>query len=290
MDDSLQRGAAFIADRGRPVERHLFGIAFDGASWAPVRDAVLAHRNTDGGFGHALEPDLRTTSSQPIFVHFALTALREAGVPGEAVGEVVQQVCAYMDGVADESGAVPYVLPDALEAPHAPHWSSPHGLEPSLHATAAVAAGLHALGAEHTWLDRATAWCLTEIEGEPSYSGHRMLNVLDLLEEIPDRERGERLWAYATARLFEADYVQVETPVTSYGLTPLHFAPTPESKARALFAAELIEAHLDDLFARQESDGGWPIFWEPPTDEAIDEWRCRWTLDALRTLRAHGRI
>jgi len=91
-----------------------------------------------------------------------------------------------------------------------------------------------------------------------------------------------------TGRLFEADHVLLKTPVRIYGLTPLHFAPTPDAPLRALFSDALIAAHLDDLAASQLADGGWPIFWTPPAGAAVAAWRARWTLDALLVLRAYG--
>ncbi|MHC4933679.1 MAG: hypothetical protein ACYTGV_15975, partial [Planctomycetota bacterium] len=197
---------------------------------------------------------------------------------------------AWLESVSTAEGSLPYILPDALEHPHADHWESNHGLAPSLHATAGVAAGLHAMGVRHEWLDKATAWCLREIAAEPTYSGHRMLNVLDLLQNLPSHPDWDALWDRVTARLFEADHVLIETPVRTYGLTPLHFAPTPDSPARSLFSDEVIEAHLDDLASRQQEDGGWPIHWFPPEGSATNEWRGRWTLDALLALRAYGRI
>ena len=188
------------------------------------------------------------------------------------------------------TGAVPYALPDAMEHARAGHWNGPFALAPSLHATAGIVAGLHALGVNHPWLDRATRFCVEEIAGEPEYTGHRLLNVMDLLEHLPDRSRAAQLRTQATARLFESDHVYLDTPVQSYGLTPLHFAPTPESAARALFSDDVIEAHLDDLAGRQQEDGGWPLFWNPPEGAATAEWRGRWTLDALQVLRAYGRL
>lgn len=224
---------------------------------------------------------------RPLFVHFALSALREARLSARLPGE---GACAFLASVCNADGAVPYILPDALEYPRASHWDSDFGLSPSLHATAGVAAGLHALGVRDGWLDRATAWCLREIARQPAYSGHRMLNVMDLLQNAPDLTDGDALWESVTLRLFEADHVLLETPVQSYGLTPLHFAPTPDSRARGFFSDAVIEAHLDDLIARQQEDGGWPIHWSPPEGSARSEWRGRWTLDALSVLRAYGRI
>lgn len=279
----LASGAEFIATHARTLERRLFELAFrDGEPHAALQ-ALLAYWNPDGGFGHALEPDLRVSSSQPIFIHFALSALREIGLPARQVGD---RACSFLATIG--SAPVPYALPDAMEHPRANHWNGDYALAPSLHATAGITAGLHATGAKHEWLDRATAWCLDQIEGTPAYTGHTLLNVLDLLQHAPGDHTALR--ERATARLFEADYVMLETPVTTYGLTPLHFATTPASPLRSLFADDVVEAHLDDLQARQQPDGGWPIHWTPPAGAATNEWRGRWTLEGLRTLRAYGRI
>ncbi len=42
------------------------------------------------------------------------------------------------------------------------------------------------------------------------------------------------------------------TPVRSYGLTPLHFAPRPDAALRKASRTWTIEAHLEDLLGRQE--------------------------------------
>jgi hypothetical protein len=75
-----------------------------------------------------------------------------------------------------------------------------------------------------------------------------------------------------------------------YGLTPLQFAPTPDSPRRRFVASESIDAHLDTLERAQRDDGGWPITWQPPGPTALAGWRGIATLDALRVLRAYGRI
>ena len=283
----LERAAEFMEGHARHLERRLFDAAFRGAATEDAIGAVLAYRNPDGGFGHALEPDLRVASSQPIFVHYALSALRDAGATALPAAE---RTCAFLDSVADENGAVPYALPDAMEHARAGHWNGPFALAPSLHATTGILAGLYALGVEHEWLERAAAWCVAEIQGMPAYSGHTILNTLDLLQHLPDRPGRDALRERTNGRLFEADYVQLETGVAGYGLTPLQFAPSPDAPLRPLFPDDVIEAHLDQLATRQEADGGWPLSWSPPAGAATAEWRGKWTLAAALALRAYGRI
>jgi hypothetical protein len=60
--------ADFLAASARVLDRRVFERLFSGGAAAPVRDAVAAYRNADGGFGHALEPDCRAAASQPAAV------------------------------------------------------------------------------------------------------------------------------------------------------------------------------------------------------------------------------
>jgi hypothetical protein len=73
-------------------------------------------------------------------------------------------------------------------------------------------------------------------------------------------------------------------------VTPLHFAPTPDSFWRQLFDDRQLEGHLDRLLADQQSDGGWAITWEPPGAAATIEYRGMETLRALRVLKAYDRL
>ena len=78
--------AAFIAANARVIDRRRFERLFAGGAAQPVRDAVAAYRNDDGGFGHALEPDCRAPGSQALAVEMALRILDEAGVWDGAAG------------------------------------------------------------------------------------------------------------------------------------------------------------------------------------------------------------
>ena len=72
--------AAFVAAHARVLDRRRFQRLFGGGpvlGSTPVRDAVAAYRNDDGGFGHALEPDCRAPGSQPSAVEMALRVLDE---------------------------------------------------------------------------------------------------------------------------------------------------------------------------------------------------------------------
>ena len=46
----------------------------------PVVQALRAYRNPDGGFGNAIEPDMRAPDSQPVGIHTVMEILDEVGV------------------------------------------------------------------------------------------------------------------------------------------------------------------------------------------------------------------
>ncbi|MGA9042843.1 MAG: hypothetical protein WB421_20105, partial [Terriglobales bacterium] len=67
-------------------------------------------------------------------------------------------------------------------------------------------------------------------------------------------------------------------------------APTPTSRWRKLFTGSQISTALDHLQNSQQTDGGWPLNWEPPSEAAALEWRGVVTLESLRFLVSYGRI
>jgi hypothetical protein len=283
----LDRASEFVWSCARLLERRILEHRFHGASAASVVTALLAYRNEDGGFGHALEPDLRAPTSQPLFVSTALAVLRDLGVRHE---EITRGACDFVATVAGPDGGVPALLPSALEYPRASHWDGPFALEPSLNCTAAIAAQVWWQGVRHPWLEQATDYCWRALAGSRLTEAHELLSATSFLASVPDRDRAAKLFDRVGEQVFEAEWFTAEVPVTKYTLTPLHFAPAPDAPCRRLFSDAILDAHLDDLAARQQEDGGWPIFWQAPDGVSHDEWRGIWTLEALATLRAWGRL
>jgi hypothetical protein len=78
---SLDHAADFIWRNARLLERTIFAHAFLDGSPKAVAAAVFAYRNADGGFGHAMEPDVRAPDSMPLHCEIALRAMCDAGDP-----------------------------------------------------------------------------------------------------------------------------------------------------------------------------------------------------------------
>ena len=59
-----------------------------------------------------------------------------------------------------------------------------------------------------------------------------------------------------------------------------------QTRSLSWFPDALLDGHLAALAALQQDDGGWPVAWEPPTEDAHRAWRGIQTLAAITTLVA----
>ena len=275
----------FIYANGRLLEQRVFAALFEDGDPAAVVAALAAYRNDDGGFGHGLEPDKRAPTSQPLDAEIAFERLVMVGADAP---ELVRPACDWLATVASPAGALPILLPSIDGYPRAAHWQATE-YPPGVNPTAGIAAHVHALGVAHPWVDRATEYCLGEVEaGRTPREAHDLLGLAKLAGVSPDRERAERAGEAIAAAVPSASFMKLDPEADAYGVTPLDFAPSPTSMARSWFGDELIEGHLEKLEQEQLDDGGWPVAWQPPSEASRCEWRAIRTIHALMVLSAYG--
>lgn len=279
------RGREFIRREARVLEQRLFAALFEGAPAAGVSAALHGYRNADGGFGHGLEPDKLCPASLAIDVEVALQTMAASGHVDRVL---VDGACAFLASISID-GAVPLASSEIERYPRAVHWSE-SSYRPDLNPTAGLAGLLHHLGIEHAWRTAATTWCWQALEAGLPDDAHALGEVLVFLEHVDDTERAARVAERIPAHLPQLAYFRANAEDPSYGVTPLHYAPAPNSRWRALFADDVIPAHLDRLERDQQADGGWALTWEPPSRAATLAYRGVETLRALRVLHAYGRL
>ena len=275
---------AFMADCARPVEQAVFAVLFDQGDPAKVAAELERFRNDDGGFGHGLEPDKLVPASQALDVEIAFERLSAVGLSGHPF---IPDACDWLASIADETGAVPVLMPSSNNYPRAAHWSS-ESYPPGLNPTAAIVGHAHALTSDHPWVSGATEYCFDAIEtGATLDMGFELLAVTKLLAHAPDQDRARAASRTMAAAIESAAFVKYDATSDDYGVTPLEFAPTPNSYARPWFPDQIIDQHLQALGDAQMPDGGWPVEWDPPTAASLQAWRGIRTLDAVATARAY---
>jgi hypothetical protein len=277
--------AQFIAASARVLDRRRFERLFAGGGAGPVRDAVAAYRNPDGGFGHGLEPDGRAPASQPAAIELGLRILDEADAWDEGL---VTGACDWLQANAPAEGGSTFAEPTIEGWPHAPWWVPEPGRPASLASTGQIAGTLHARGVGHPWLDRATDLLWSRIGSLENPGPYDLYGVMSFLDHVPDRERAERALESVAPMLLGVVALDPDAPGETH--SPLGYAPRPDSLARRLFGEDVIAAHLDHLAAGQRDDGGWTFNWPSWSPAAELDWRGFITVSSMVTLRANGRL
>ena len=173
----------FVLANARLLERHRTARLLHGGPVDPILAALRAYRNDDGGFGHALEPDVRGPESEPAATLHALDVLAEIGALGDPM---VAAAAAWVEEIADPDGGVPFVLPDSALYPHAPWMVAVDG---GSQITFALAAVLYEAGARTPWLERAGAWCWAELAHPGELHPYAVKFSLAFLDAVPDASR-----------------------------------------------------------------------------------------------------
>ena len=181
----------FVAANARVLDRRRFERLVDGGEAGPVRDAVAAYANPDGGFGHALEPDCRAPGSQPAAVALGLRTLHEADAWDDAL---VAGVLGWLEAAEPEGGGAGFIAPGVDGWPHAPWWQFQAGNPPSIISTGPIVGIMLVRGIRHPWLDRAEAWVRERLAGPfDGWGEYELRGAAGFLEFVPDPAVAARL-------------------------------------------------------------------------------------------------
>jgi hypothetical protein len=277
----------FIYKQARLLERQLFCALFEDGPREPVLAALRAYQNPDGGFGNALEPDLRTPASQPLAVErafFVLDAINAFDDP------MVLKACGWLDENSTAEGGIPFALPTLEGYPHSP-WMQADNKAAQLNPTASLCTYLMKHHVEHTWVKRASDFCWQVIPGFETDAFHDIMPIIDFLTHTVDNRSEADVQLMRFRKIVETSKgVAMDPGAEGYVKFPIDWAPTPQSYLHSLFTEEILNLHLEALMKNQQSDGGWPINWVALSPAAEAEWRGARTIDALNTLKAYGML
>lgn len=295
--DSFRAAEHFIMRTARLIDRHRFAYHFQAGPTAPIRSALSAYRNIDGGYGNALDPDLRGHASQPLAADTALRYLDELGPIPPDLG---QGICRYLATTAAPDGGLPPATPAVRHTEAAPWWREPAHHTPDLALTASITGRLHKHNITHPWRDRATAYCWKHIDALHWTDPHEAVGILTFLQHAPDRPRALATLNHLSTMIravvrTDPDDTTVPEALSAATFrhhihTPLDLAPDPSGLARPLFTDDEIETNLDHLEKTQRPDGGWNTDWDHWDTAATLELEGIRTIQRLRILRAYGRL
>ena len=281
----------FLRELARPLEAALWRYHFAHGAAADVARELARFQNPDGGFGHGLEPDLRTPASSAVATSHALQILRE--LPAPVAEELRRGALAFLRATYDAPNRVwPIIPPTANHAPHAPWWTTKDLAASWNHFRANPTAELAGYLDDPRWQQEVIAHALAYLAAQPDAMGmHELLCFVRLADAVALPAAAQEKLARAVAATVERDPAKWR----GYGLRPLGVVQSPVSPYYPALR-EAVAANLDYLIAEQGADGAWPPTWSwgplyPETwPRARREWQGVLTLDALRRLRVFDRL
>lgn len=301
--ESIER---WICTHGRALEASYFGVLFRSEPVDAFLDQLAQYQNPDGGFGHALEPDLWNPLSTPYVTQVALGLMASLGFR-DASHPLIKGALAYLrsgDGFAN--GQWLFSVPSNNDCAHAPWWTySPesNGME-NIGLSAELAA--HILGL-----------CQPD---DPLYQTAKRI-ALATLNSFMDGQRGGEMGLSGCAALMP-HWAQMDIPYTmeDIGRTLIKrgsaaivrdpaqwhsYVPRPSSAisspASPLYPGneDAIHLELDWLIDALPEDDVWPINWSwganaqrYPRENALMQewWKARAAADKLVLLRNFDRL
>lgn len=289
---------AFMHEHARPVDLALWRRRFGAGTTGEVHTALWEFQTEDGGFGKALEPDLRAPESSVLATQTALHVLEELGDPGH---ELVTRAIDYLIAAYLPAARVWRFTPaTAGDHPHAPWWDQP-ALEETFDGFL-VNPRANVLGYLLWAAAEASPGIVDEIYDEVLSGFHAEAGPIDvnalgcyrnLVAHLPATDRPA-----AVDQLVELAVVSVERDVEKwqgYCLRPLDAVSGPDDPVTDALG-ELVDLHLDYEIDRQLHDGSWRPTWSwfghyPDVWPSVEvEWAGEVTYRTMLALDEFGRI
>lgn len=294
MDNKvMERAKTFIYNNARLLDRRRFEYFFEGGSKEAVISALTAYQNVDGGFGNALEPDIRCPYSQPIATEVALLVMDELECFDR---DIILGIARYLKSITVPTGGFPSELPELNEYPHAPWWGNKKELSANINPTGRIMGLLLKQNVasdfyHEEWFQQSLQYVWGYMDDKQLEGYHDGVQWITFLEHVPDRQRAEAIMkAKLDPVLGQPETIERNANAEGYVQKVLDWAPSRGSYTAKFISEKEFEVHLSHLLTNQLEDGGWPISWPEVSPGAWMEWRGWITVDRLKTLKAFGRL
>lgn len=290
--DVMALARTYLYANSRLIDRRRFEYHFEGGSKQAVIDALRVYQNPDGGFGQALEPDIRCPNSQPVPTEMALQIMDDIDAFDPSI---LEGIIRYLRDITLPDGGFPFVFRSASNYPHAPWWKTERDDVASINPTGTIIGLLYkqkAVTSFYTedWFQRTVAYVWRTLEHERPSGYHDCMQWIEFLRHTPEQDCAKHYLAIVDEWLQTPGTIERDPYAQGYVHKVLDWAPAPGSYAGKFVTDEEIRLHMQAIVGQQQDDGGWSISWPAVGSGAEAEWRGWLTVDRLKTLRAYGWI
>jgi hypothetical protein len=288
----LSQAKDFLYKNARLLDRKRYEYHFEGGSNVDVINVLKAYQNQDGGFGNALEPDIRCPLSQPVPTEVALTVMEEVDFFDPFI---IKGIAKYLQNITLTDGGIPFVFKSASRYPHAPWWKTEEDDQPSINPTGKILGFLFKQKAytdfyQEEWFLKSEQFIWGYLESGNPTGYHDGIQLITFLENVPETNKASKCWPAVDDWLNRPETIERKPLAEGYVHKVLDWCPVSSSYPRKFVSNEEIDNHLQVLIEQQQEDGGWPINWPALSAGTELEWRGWITVERLRTLKSYGVI
>ncbi len=277
--DQIERIENYIENNARPLDQAFYDFHTNSGSADAIFAELAKYQNEDGGFGNALEPDMRQPQSTSIATWFAFQYLKD--IPEAKGHDMTRRALEYFVQTLDEEKAGwPVVVPEVDQHPHAPWWNYDSAIS------------------HFGWGNPAAEVLGLFIRyGDESHKNliERLIDkALERIKEVPPSDFHEVFCFKALYELADADLQgQLKEPLTSiikqavstnpdewtdYVATPLKFLAGPDDPFTSLFDQSLIEQNIEFVLSKMQDDHWEPNWsWQEQYPEAWETAKQEWS-------------
>lgn len=290
---NFKKARDFILTNARMIERRLFHYYFENQDANGVYHAIYAYRNSDGGFGHGMEPDTASPESQPLFTIMAMETLDEVGLLNKE--QIESDFLPYFESIITQKGGIPWMFKPTSDYPCEPHFKSVKEWA-ALSTTAPLLGMLEKYNIQRPWMEKAESFVWSEFERILDKHAFCYLCVprwLFFLKHIKNKVKAEEMISKLKDSIIKNNVLCADTSDEGWGLYEkphsLNYAPRPNSLLSDLFTENQINSDLTTLIQKQKEDGRWDT-WYGISEGTKLEWAGIQTVWALKVLKDYGRI
>lgn len=294
---NFEKAEVFIKEKARPLEKALFDYYFNSGSTEEVLQELAKYQNPDGGFGHALESDVRLEASNCFTTSVAFQVLNKLNA--DSKNNLVRDGIRYLVNNYHPEFKGWMLFPQEVDdVPRAIWWNyvgneeNKYNPNPSAEIAGYLAA--HRELVPENLLNEAVEAAVEYInEYGDNIEMHEMF-CYQRMAECLDEEKKKIVMSRLKGRIYNVVEFDPEK-WSNYSARPLNFIHTPFDEIASEINSEKLEINLDYLIKEQQEDGRWAPRWnwcrfEEQWKEAEVEWAGCLTLENLSILKAFNRI
>ncbi len=275
MAYDLDKARDFVYRNGTLLERALFAWHFDGGSLERLQQIIFCYKNSDGGFGHGLEHDLKAPQSNPLALEYLLGLMKHAAVPA---GSIFADTSDWVEGQMNEGGDLRNP-PETRDYPLESWWQEAGGQT----MPDSIVGNLIIFGAaKPSLVEKTKAWVLANsrpasvLENQWLFMAYHAFDFFFAVDDLRDLQQFREATVNNIVACAEA------APAEQYD-SLFVFAPTPDSMIARALPAGLTDRFLDHLSQAQQAEGHWR------DQHKLPQWYPMTTINVLLALKRYGR-